>query len=216
MMVPSRSLPPTEDAENGGDRHADPTELATDFFAALALQDWDDAVRFLEPHSLAEFRESQLAQFASWVEQRDAIRRARAERRGHSWGSDEVLRAEQLERHGNVTLNAFAGAPTLRELAELPAENFAARFLAAGRNAPSAYRVFGHVLEGDDVAHVVYRPIQAGYVGDPLRVAVLHLRRHDAEWCVLMSEQLADGAFILFHLDFPEEPGESDLEVGPG
>ena len=214
MMVPSRSLPPSENAENGGDRHADPTEVATDFFAALALQDWDDAVGYLEPQSLAEFRESQLALFASWVEQRDAIRRARAEGRGHGWGSDGVLRPEQLERHGDVSLNAFAGAPTLRELATLPAAGFAARYLAAGRNAPSAYRVFGHVLESADVAHVVYRPIQAGYVGDPLRVAVLHLRHHDGEWCVLMGEELADGAFILFHLDFPEEPGESDLEAG--
>jgi hypothetical protein len=189
--------------------------VATDFFAALALQDWDDAVHYVEPRSLAEFRESQLALFASWVDQRDAIRRARAEGRVHSWGADDVLRAEQLERHGDVSLNAFAGAPTLRELAALSATGFAARYLAAGRNAPSAYRVFGHVLESDDVAHVVYRPIQAGYVGDPLRVAVLHLRRHDERWCVLMSEELADGAFILFHLDLPDEQGESDLEAGP-
>ena len=214
-MVPSRSPHLPGDAENGGDTHPDPTRVATDFFAALALQDTDDAVGYVDPYSLTEFRESQLALFASWVDQRDAIRRARAEGRSHGWGSDGVLSAEQLERHGDVSLNAFAGAPTLRELAALPAAGFAARYLAAGRNAPSAYRVFGHVFESDDVAHVVYRPIQAGYVGDPLRVAVLHLRRRDERWCVLMSEELADGAFILFHLDFPEEPGESDLEAGP-
>ena len=212
-MVPSRSLHLPGDAERRGDDHADPTDVATDFFAALALQDWERAVRLVEPRSLDEFRESQLALFASWAEQRDVIRRARVEQSMYSWTSDGVLRPEQLERHGDVRLKAFPDAPTLRELAALPAETFAARHLAAGRFAASAYRVFGHVLERDDVAHVVYRPIGEELHSERLDVAVLHLRRRDERWQVLLSRELADGTFILFHLDEPDEADDSVIDV---
>jgi hypothetical protein len=206
-VVPSRSLHLPGDAENGGDERADPTDVATDFFGALSLQDWERAVALVEPRSLDEFRESQLALFTSWAEQRDERRRMRAERRDHMWTSDGALSAEQLERYGDVRLRAFTGAPTLRELAALSAEIFAARHLAAARLAPSAYRVFGHVLESDDIAHVVYRPIDEALQRERLDVAVLHLRRHDWQWQVLLRQDLADGMFILFDLD---EPDESD------
>lgn len=183
-MVPSRSLRLPGDAANGGNGHTDPTRVATDFFAALALQDWDAAVGMVEPRSLVDFRDSQLTLFASWAEQRGIV------------------------HHDDVTLRAFAGAPTLRELAGLSAEVFAARYLAAGSGAPSAYRVLGHVLESEDVAHVVYRPIHQEASADALDVAVVHLRRHDGHWCVLMSQELADDAFILFDLDDLEDSAQ--------
>ena len=201
-MVPSRSLHLPGDASGG--EHQDPTEVATGFFAALALHDWERAVHLAEPRSLDEFRESQLALFAAWAEQRDVSRRARAERRDYSWSSDGVLRAEQLDQHGDVRLEAVAGAPTLRELAALPAATFAARHLAAGRMHPGAYRVLGHVLEGDDLAHVMYRPIHGASQYDQLLVTVLHLRRHGERWQVLLRQEIADGTFILFHLDEPD------------
>lgn len=182
-------------------RRPDPTRVATDFFAALALGDWQDAVRYVEPQSLAEFRESQLALFASWAAQRDEIRRARRDRGTYVAFSDSPFDAELLERHGDVRLHAMAGAPTLREVAALPAQAFAARFLAAGRGAPGAYRVLGHIYENDAIAHVVYRPIHEGTRPDSLDVAVLHARRHDGRWYVLLSHELADAALVLFHLD---------------
>ena len=204
-MVPTPSVGLPHDAENGGGRHADPTCVVTDFFAALALQDWEDAVRYVEPRSLAEFRESQLAMLAAWAAHRDELRRARGDRNTYIAVTKNVLDSEMLERHGDVRLHAFAGGPTLLEVAALPAETFAMRFLAASRMAPSAYRVFGHVLESDDVAHVVYRPIGEALQRERLDVAVLHLRRHEGMWQVLLSPELADGTFILFHLDQPVE-----------
>ena len=187
---------------------ADPTRVATDFFGALTLQDWEGAVQFVAADSLAGFREAQLALFLSWASKRSEIRRARDDRTPFGWSSDGVLRAEDLALHGDVRLHAFADAPTLRELAALPADVFAARFLAAVRGRPTGYRVFGHVLENDDLAHVVYRPIQEGFVGDPLDVAVLHTRRRGDGWHVLLSRELADSSFILFHLDEPDEGAE--------
>jgi hypothetical protein len=213
-MVPSRSPQSQGDAENGGNGHADPTRVATDFFAALGLQDWDDAIGFMEPRSLVDFRASQLALFASLIEQRDAGGRARAELRSYGWSSDGEQYAEQLRRYGDVTLRAFPGAPSLRQLAELSAEVFAARYLAAGSGSPSAYRVIGHVVESDDIAHVIYRPILEGTTDDALRVAVVHLRRHDGHWCVLMSQELADDAFILFDLDDLEDSAPGDADAG--
>lgn len=212
-MVPSRSFHLPGDAESGGDECPDPTDVATDFFAALSLQDWERAIQFAEPRSLTEFRESQLALFASWAEQRDAISRARVEQSMYSWTSEGVLRTEQLERHGDLRLQAFPGAPTLRELAALPAEIFAARYLAVADLAPSAYRVFGYVLESDDIAHVVYRRIYEAVQPDRLDVAVLHLRRHDERWQVLLPRELAEGAFILFHLDEPDETDDSVIDI---
>ena len=149
----------------------------------------------------------------SWAEQRDVIRRARAEGHAVGWTSDGVLRSDQLERHGDIRLEAFPGAPTLRELAALPAETFAARHLAAGDLAPSAYRVFGHVLESDDIAHVVYRPIEDAPEHRRLDVAALHLRRHGDRWQVLLPQELADGGFVLFHLDEPDESDDSVIDV---
>ena len=207
-MVPSRSLPRPGDAENGGTHRDDPTRVATDFFGALTLEDWEGAVRFVAPSALAAFRESQLALFVSWAEQRDTLTRARAEKKAFVWTSDGVLRAEQLERHGDVRLHAFAGAPTLRELAAMPADAFAARFLAAVPGGPTGYRVLGNVLEDETLAHVLYRPIQEGYVGDPLDVAVLRARRDGDGWRVLLNRELSDSTFILFHLDEPDEPAE--------
>jgi hypothetical protein len=212
-MVSTSSVRHSEDAGNGDSRHADPTRVATDFFAALAVQDWESAIGHVEPRSLAEFRQSQLAQLVSWAAHNDEIRQARSDRKTYIAMSEVVLDAELLERHGDVRLHAFAGAPTILELAALPAETFAARVLAASRIAPCAYRVFGHVLEGDDTAHVVYRPIHAGFAGDSLDVAVLHARRHDGRWRVLLSHELADAAFILFHLDDPDDRDES-LQAG--
>ena len=193
-------------------RHPDPTRVATEFFAALEVGDWDGAVRQVEPRSLAEFREAQLALFTSWAAQRDEFRRARSHRESYLSVSDSTFDAEVLERHGDVRLHALAGAPTLAEVAALPAETFAARLLAAGRAAPSAYRVFGHVLEDDDVAHIVYHPIHEGTRSESLDVAVLHARRHDGRWYVLLSHDLADAAFVLFHLD---DPPEADEEADP-
>ena len=69
------------------------------------------------------------------------------------------------------------------------------------------------MLEGDDVAHVVYRPIDEALQHERLDVAVLHLRRHDDRWQVLLSQELADGAFILFHLDEPTESDDSVIDV---
>ncbi len=136
-------------------------------------------------------------------------RHASSDRNTHIAMSEHALDAELLDRHGDVPLHAFDGAPTIRELAVLPAETFAARFLGASRPAPGAYRVLGHVLEGDDTAHVVYRPIHEGLTGDPLGVAVLHARRQDGRWQVLLNQELADAAFILFHLDDSDDPDES-------
>jgi hypothetical protein len=209
-MAPSRSLRHPEDAEDGGNRDSDPTRVATDFFAALALQDWEDAIRYVEPRSLVEFRESQLGLFGAWASQRDELRHARTDPNRKTYVSvwDSAFHPEVLERHGDVRLHAFGDAPTLRELARLPAAMFAERYLAAGRGGPSAYRVFGHVLEGEDVAHVVYRPIDAATGADSLDVAVLHARRHDGRWYVLLSREIVDEVFILFHLDEPDDLDE--------
>ena len=208
-MIPTSSVRPHPDAKNGGSSDDDPTHVAADFFTALALEDWEHAVRYVEPRSLAEFRESQLAQLVSWAVHRHETRQARSDRNTHITMSEHALDAELLDRHGDVPLHAFDGAPTIRDLAVLPAETFAARFLGASRPAPGAYRVLGHVLEGDDTAHVVYRPIHDGLAGDPHGVAVLRARRHDGRWHVLLNQELADAAFILFHLDDPDDPDES-------
>jgi len=70
------------------------------------------------------------------------------------------------------------------------------------------------VLEDEDIAHVLYRPIQEGYVGDPLDVAVLRARRDGDGWHVLLNRELADSTFILFHLDEPDEPADSPSPPG--
>jgi hypothetical protein len=215
-MVRSRSLRHPEDAEDGGSRHSDPIRVATDFFAALALRDWEVAVGYVEPRSLVEFRESQLANIVSWAERRDEIRSSRARQHTFGWSSDGVLSAERLQRHGDVRLYAFPGAPTLRELAALPVEIFAARLLAAGRDSPGAYRVFGHVLERDDLAHVAYRPVYETLHYDELDVALIHLRRHDGRWQVVFRQELADGTLILFHMDDPDDSDESTATVHLG
>ena len=69
--------------------------------------------------------------------------------------------------------------------------------------------MFGHVLEGEDIAHVVYRPIDEASHREALDVSVLHLRRHDGRWQVLLRQDLADGTFVLFHLDDLDESDDS-------
>jgi hypothetical protein len=165
----------------------------------------------VDPSSLAEFRERELASLVSWAIHRDAMRRARRQGGGSfGWSSDGVLRAEELEQHGDVPLRGFPGAPTLRELAALPADAFGARFLAACRRGPATYHVFGHVPEGDDLAHVVYRDEgPGGRYMDSIHVDVLHARRLDGRWFVQLNRDVADGTWIMLRLD------ELDGREGP-
>jgi hypothetical protein len=44
---------------------------------------------------------------------------------------------------------------------------------------------------------------------------VLHLRRHDGSWQVLLGQDLADGTFILFHLDDLDETDGSVTDRRP-
>lgn len=102
------------------------------------------------------------------------------------------------------------GVATVEELQALPARAIFERVLAHQMRgemreiaAGTQVQVLGHVLEGDSLAHVVYR-MRMSFGGQSLdRVQLLPLRRADGGWRVLLTGSLAETMSA-----FPAAPDE--------
>jgi hypothetical protein len=195
-----------------------PEDIARAAFAAFERQDWNAVVKVVDAAAAVAFRESELALIAAWLDQREAMRAAKREGvTSFGFSSDGILKPEQLARLRNVRVEAFAGAPTFAELAALPPEEFLRRWLQAVHSGqqpavrlPAGVhrRTLGVVIEGDTLAHVVYRP-EGGDMRyeHPWTVEVLALRKDSGVWRILLpSQDLAWSVRLMQMLHEPDEP----------
>lgn len=142
------------------------TATVNAFFAALARGAWADAAAMVEPTCAAAFREHELANLiagARFIE----LRRGPGPHPS-GFGSDGVLRPEELARYGSVKAPGFPANVTIESLARLSPTEFLTRHfeLAGGHRrfrpgtaeAPVEIplRVLGEVPFGIDQAYVVY------------------------------------------------------------
>jgi hypothetical protein len=194
-----------------------PVDVARSFFDAFEGGQWERLSAMLDPDEIARLRDEHLALLTSWAQHRpDKQRDSGTGTRIYSFTSEPTADPATLERFADTPIPAFRGRPTLGQVAAmspvaLVAEWFAASFGGPGRGvfgvegAPSArHEILGAVAEGDNMAHVVYRPNIDGAVWHfPWHVAVLSLKSAgDGGWLVLENDELRMGrgvSHMLFH-----------------
>src|SRR5690606_11477243 len=144
---------------------ASPEEAAGLFIRSVRTLRWSAAAQFMDPETLALFR-------------------------------DVVTMITEVDRSGEL-LRFLTGADTAAYRALEPREVFArALDVLTGEMAGLAHsladrddRILGHVPEGADSAHVVYRT-QMGISGSVPEVNLMQMRRGPEGWRVLWSEEL--------------------------
>lgn len=162
-----------------------PTEVMTEFLAALAREDYDSAVALIDVESLEAFR-------VEWV---DVIQSALSSRERKS------LREEPARSGGALLFESIQSEEQLFQMS--PQDFVRASWIDQKRRAPDIFErltaasVLGEVREGDDRAHVIYRHSadSAGWVG----VSLAHLVWSQRKWRILLTSELAAPSTISAH-----------------
>jgi hypothetical protein len=157
------------------DRVETPEEVTRQFGAAMRANDWLGTAQLMHPHALAHFRSMFLP----------------------------ILRADTS---GQLCERLFATTSSA-EVAALPdAELFARFFRTLVSGTPELGGMFagadmvpvGHILESNDVAHVVFRMKVAAEDGVTItKVQAMSLRRSGPTWRVLLSGEFEGLAAAL-------------------
>jgi hypothetical protein len=187
-----------------------PQTVFARFLAALNSRDSSEASALIHPVDLARWREGQLFSLASWYEQVTRSDAQPAEGDTElvvhlsSWTSSQLPAV--LERYGARAVPAL-GSTSLAEAAAWPAAELLRRILDARWTSNPAgtdhldVEVLNEVIEGDSVAHVLYRPAGAE-PRDQQALEVVTLRRDAATWKVCLSATLL-AALILYPDEVP-------------
>jgi hypothetical protein len=156
------------------DRHETPEAVTRQFGAAMRANDWVGTAHLMHPEALARFR----SMFVP------------------------ILKADST---GELCERLFATTSSA-EVAALPdAELFARFFRTLVNGTPELGGLFagadmvpvGHVLEGTDVAHVVFRMKVAADGVSITKLQAMSLRRSGSTWRVLLSGEFEGLAAAL-------------------
>jgi hypothetical protein len=155
-----------------------PEDVAAQALAAMSEQRLDDFAALMHPEALDDFR-SMLLPVAE-----------AAHRKGQS---------EQL-------LTLFHGVETMEGLRNLDSKSFFAAFLTGVSEVIPQFaqamrgmtaEVLGHVMEGGDIAHIVYRGSVALEGATIKKVAVISMKGTDQGWGMLLTGDIENMARML-------------------
>jgi hypothetical protein len=192
-----------------------PSQVAETFFSALVATQWREAASMLDSASAEVFRGRELAILIAVRSQ--PIGQATSDSGGFimAVASPDTLDSNALREVADSPLTLFADVRTIGALAALPSMEFAARYLEVSQrslhalHAPAdtdtvvgerrTYHVLGHVIEGDSLAHVLYRATAAEFTNEePHAISVLHLRRRGDDWRLLVPADLSPLAYTFW------------------
>ncbi|HEV8265599.1 MAG TPA: hypothetical protein VGQ06_11680 [Gemmatimonadales bacterium] len=184
-----------------------PTETVQAAFTALQHHDCPRLAALVDPGRLETFKQQQLAMLVSWAQKKDEI--AAAERDGGEWSlaSDDSVSAEAIAAVASIRVPTLTGSPTMAELATDSPSAFFIRLCSVvygkgDRDDPVRdisglqRQLIGQVLEGDTLAHVVYRretryvENEVLYSGLPGQPMVMSLRRPGQRWRLLLNDDI--------------------------
>jgi hypothetical protein len=178
-----------------------PAETARTAFVAFERRDWQGLTALVDSERLAAFQREELAYLVPWFNSKEA--RARAARKGASvfmLSYEDSLPPEAMVAEvPDMKVQVFPNAPTLRELAQLSPAGFFARWCEAvydvdpdkgpGGGRPSWGRhVVGEVLEGETLAHVLYRSDLKSR--QPWSVERMPLKQSASGWRLLLNDDI--------------------------
>lgn len=194
-----------------------PAAVATQFFAALRDTSWAVAAAMLDSSSAQTLHDNELSMLTAHAMYRARDHGNRLPTSGGMTGvmSDGRVHADVIARYGAVPIRGFEPATTLSQAAALDLRTFLARtlaFSAAGLGGMSVKlgggltrSVVGAVIEGDTLAHVLYRTTGADvHYTDPRAVEIVRLVRHDGRWWVdltIMNNDIVSGGLIFMAND---------------
>jgi hypothetical protein len=189
-------------------RGAAPAVVAQTFFDALEAQAWTMAASLVDSTVLAAYRLANLQALIGWA--RDGAKTFAAN------GQDNIRfnpapDTTLIARFDTVALPGLSREITLGELARLAPRDFLALGLASqlanGRGGAQRH-VIGTVLEGDSIAHVLFRA-QGRFIGmiglpfDPADLAldaeIARLRRSGGEWRLAACRSVLSGGIDMWN-----------------
>ncbi len=131
-------------------------------FGAVEAGDWATVADLTAPDVLDQYRAREIAHLLAWAE----YMATRDKTGAHGYSSNDVIKPELLRAYGHVKVERIEGAPTIADLAAASRKEFLATWLRVANDtnrrfpvgAPAVPRqIIGAVIEGDALAHVVYR-----------------------------------------------------------
>ncbi len=145
----------------------DPELIARQYINAMKNFDWGSIAKIMNPEDLHKFSSA----IKSMIADADSLELK------YSWGSfiedvggrDALLQLDSVELYTSFLKSSTSG-PDSKSAVEMMRE--------------SKTTILGHVVEGDDLAHVVYR-IELTFMGEvKTKLEIMTLIKHDSQWRV--------------------------------
>ena len=182
-----------------------PTSTVQIAFSALEQHDWPTLATLVHPDALATLRQHSLAQIIVLAE----LAKAGKPTANFGYNPGDIVIADHLPQVGDQRVPEFPTSPSINELAALSPADFFVRWCQAvyesrpelpGSSVPHTKRhIIGEVMEGDTLAHVVYR--REGRWMIPWHVDIMPLRRLGDRWSLLLNDDIGESVDLmtLFH-----------------
>jgi hypothetical protein len=179
---------------------ASPRTVVEESFAALAAKNWDGVAELAAPQFLDQFRQKQL-----FYAEDDERQRMEKKKNPDSYGLPKCVQKYFESQQGNFSkrfLENFAGVDNLLQLEVLTPAQFFAAWLAGTKNLKSedqaagprivipSRTIFGEVVEGDSIAHVLYRRVPSPPGDNDQGIKVITLRRYDGVWKIYPNDDM--------------------------
>ena len=173
-----------------------PTQTVQAALDAFGRSDWRALASLVHPDALTGFRTDQLGSAVGYSLLRSD---PQMRRRNISIRPADFVSADAIQRAKDIRVVEFPGNPTVGELAGLSVGDFFVRWCEAafsnGQRRPwqAMQRVgrqtIGEVLEGDTLAHVLYRvQVESIYLAGKLEV--MSLKRDGGQWRLLLNDDV--------------------------
>ena len=179
---------------------AGPRVVVEEAFDALAARNWDAVAGYSSPQFLEEFRQKQL-----FYAEDDERQRLEKKQNPDSYGLPKCVQKYFESQQGNFSkrfLTNFAGVDNLLQLEVLTPAQFFAAWLAGTKNLKATDQaagprivipsrtIFGEVIEGDSIAHVLYRRVPSPPGDADQGIKLITLRRYDGVWKIYPNDDM--------------------------
>jgi hypothetical protein len=194
-----------------------PTEASRALFAALTDHSWVQVAESIDSAEIIAFRDEHLDELVGWArfEGPDAKRPKHGGMSGYTINGGE---RSDLKKYASVKFPVFSDVGTLGDLAALTPIQFLAKWIEATQRrggwesgGPDARRrILGEVIEGDSLAHVLYRferstddSLQRRVPKEATDIQLMMFRRTGLVWRAFVNQDLVFEPSVMMPLAFP-------------
>jgi hypothetical protein len=167
-------------------------------FDAVQSKAWPRVAALSDPEFLARFREQQLV-----YAEAEKIARQNRKSKKEQYGLPKCVQKyfESQESHFTESfLKGFAGVKSVEQLAQLTPAALFASWLAGSEKVeksdenkalpPTTRTILGDVVEGDSLAHVIYRVVPTPPTEPQKTVEMIDVRHVDGSWRIVPNDDV--------------------------